>query len=268
MDYRLMQRQARIREMCGKYVYPWLKSLADENKRKQNFPLFLSDYYSDPKDKEVAEAAALLLPLEKNRQKYLIELHNIIGDNPRNMVEKRAFFHLAGKHGILRVPSLNGNALIGVLDWTWETCIRDKIPLEYAILGELGIISRKHATPLADVCPNEDMRLKMELLLCKMTAIDGIWDFMDVENLPCPLTPQTMKILRAYSPIENSVTYDNAHNVINFLGFKKQVDFMFCTWEYESVRKKNKKIIDDFEKKIAKWYKMGLIKSNIKPPIV
>lgn len=267
MDYRLMQRQARIREMCGKYVYPWLKSLADENKRKQDFPLFLSDYYSDPKDKEVAEAVALLLPLGENREKYIIELRNILGDSPRDMVEKRAFFHLANRRGILRAPTLNGNYIINALDWTWETCVKDRIPLEYAVLGELGIINRQHTTPMSSVYPESNAVQKMEFILNKMTMIDGLWHFMEIDNLPCPLTAETMRILKVYYPIENGVTCDNINSIIRFFGFERPVDFMFCVWEYEKLRKREKDKISAFELSIGKWYKKGAMKPDIKPPV-
>lgn len=268
MDFRLAQRRARIKDLCGRHIYPWLVKLAERNKEQRNFPLFVGDYYDDIKDKEVAEAAALLIPFKDSRDKYLIELHNIIGDSPRKMIENRAFLHLAGKRGILRAPRLSGNAVIRALDWAWETCVRDKIPLEYAILGELGIINRRHTTPADDVFPQKDLKIKMGTLLFKMAAIESLWDFLDIKDIPCPMTPESVRLAKAYYPIEDGVTNANMPDVIKFFGFKNTSDFMFCVWEYESLRKKYKSVMEHFERKIHMSYKKGIIIPNLKPPVI
>lgn len=268
MDPRMRQRKARLLDICQGYIYPWLVGLAGRNRKSGNFPLFLGDFYGSPKDKEVAEAAALLFPLEPGRDNYLMRMRNILGDNPRDMVESRAFVNYGGK---LRMSAFHSESVIfNVLDWIWETCCRDKVPLEYVVLGELGYVRPYHMTPLSAVFPLKDMKIKLELLLNKMSPIDGfgtgMWHFLDIGRLPCPMTKDVLKVMKAYFPIENGMS-ESPSEIIKFFGFERQCDFLYSVWEYERLRKQQKKEITAQEKMIHRWYKSARIMVNLRPKL-
>lgn len=264
MDYRLKQRQARLREMCGKYVYPWIIGLAEKYKQDGIYPLFLGDYYTERLDKETAEVVGLLIPIRNpaKRDAYITELRNIIGHHPWEMICNRKFLHIAKLSTVLGNQGINGVTLFNLLDWFWEVCCQDKIPLEYVVLGELGIIKRYHKRSIREIIDFKDLNLRLQILLAKMTLCDGfgvgLWNFLPPEDVPCPMLDFVSRFLKSYYLIENG----RLDEAIDFIGFKKPCDALFASMEYNRQKKENEKSFIAQEMRLKKWYKGCRLRYN------
>lgn len=270
MDYRTLRRRAKIKEICAKNVYPWLREVGEKFKRFGAYPLCLSDYYKDPMDKQVAEMVSLMIP-PNNRQKLLIHFFNILGDSLWERVKNRNFMEFAREGWISTAVCLNSSLLFNVLDWIWEACCAERVPPEYVILGEMGIITRHHRTPLEHVLPLQEMRYRLELLLAKMTLRDGfgvgLWEFLPEESIPCPFNSENKKVLSTFYPIQRDMKAGNEPNILSFMGFEKQIDFLYSAWGYQYLKKKEPRATSDFEKKLDKWRRSLLIRQNLRVEI-
>lgn len=266
MDLGLKQRRARLYEMCGKNIYPWLVEVGEKVVRRGLFPMNLCDFYTDPVDKEVAGIIDLVMPIN-NKNGYIIETRNMLGGSLWELVKNRNFMFLTENRRILRNSALTTATIFNILDWVWEVTREDKVSLEYAVLGELGITRMFHKSPMAEVVPNKgDLHQKLEILLAKMTLKDGfgvgLWDSVEEESLACPYLPSVRKTLHAFYPISKRVPSDEVADIISFFGFKKQIDFLFSSWGYEYVTRHEPQATASFEKTLAKCYRKGYITYN------
>ena len=267
-EYAIRQKRARLKDICGKFVYPWLVGLAKKNKEEKAFPLCLGDYYGNQLDKEVAEAVALLVPFNKNRAKYMTGLHNMLGDSPWEMVKNRAFLGLMGSQPLFKNLNLTRNTVVNILDWFWDTCYKKRIPLEYVVLGELGVIKPPHEVPLTSVAPVSGLRYKLGVLLAKMTLTDdfgvGMWSYFKPKNVPCPICVKQRKLLRAYYPICGvSLSDKDAGSIIDFIGFEKRIDFLYAYWEYERLAEKYGEELKSQEEKLLRWNNLDAIRFDL-----
>ena len=266
MNYRLERKKAKLDEICSKNVYPWLRDVGMKFKDFAAYPLCLSDYYKRPMDKQVAEVVSLLAP-QKGRDKYIMALYRLLGKSPWLKVRRRNFMELSSNKSTLKNPFLKDALIFNLLDWIWEVTCEDKVPLEYAILGELGIIKRHHKTPLKNVIDLSDMRYRLEMVLVKMTLRDGygtgLWKFLQEEDLPCPLTNDVRKVMSVFYPIIRGVNEENAPDILSFMGFEKQVDFLYSAWGYQYLRRHEPEATRAFENRLNKWSKSLYVKVNL-----
>lgn len=266
VDYRKQQRQTRLREICSKYVYPWLKEVGVKFKAFGAYPLCLSDYYTDSMDKQVAEVVSLMAPLIA-RDKYIMDLHRVLGTSPWNMVRKRDFLELLNDKTLSNSPSFNNRLLFNLLDWVWEVSCQDKVPLEYVILGELDIIKKHHKRSITEVLDSPDLKFKMENVLVKMSLRDGygvgLWDFLPEDELPYPLDKEMLSVLKAFYPIPNGTKKDEIPEALSFIGFDKKVDFLYAAWGYQFLRRHEPVATYKFEKKLKMWYNSLYIKYDL-----
>lgn len=267
MNYKTRQKQAKLQEICGKHVYPWFIDLGEKFKRFGGFQLCLSDYYKNPMDKQVAEIFSIIAP-KNGREKYLTEFRNILGNSPWEKIKNRDFMEFTKEGLILGNPFFTHSLIFNVLDWLWEVSCEDKVPFEYVILGELGIIKRHHSTPLKNVFSVSDIKYRLEMVLVKLTLRDGfgagIWHFLEEEDLPCPLSTELRKIMFVFYPIKMDMTKENESNIISFIGFEKKVNFLYSAWGYQYLRKKKPQETAKFEKKLKKWTNDLQLRYNMK----
>ena len=87
-NYAFIQRRNIMWEY-GEKVYLWLKGIGERYKASGNFPLFLTDYYSDADDIEIAGLVEMLIPTDYKRVVRVPILREILGDNPSKMLFER-----------------------------------------------------------------------------------------------------------------------------------------------------------------------------------
>lgn len=269
MNYRLERRKAKLDDVCSKYVYPWLRDVSTKAKAYGAYPLCLCDYYKDPLDKQAAELVCLPLPI-KGREKYIIELHNRFGTSLWDKITKRDFMELTKPGIMMQNPHLNNAVFFNLFDWIWEVCYEERVPFEYVVLGELDIIKPQHSRPLSTVCEIADLRLKLQMILVKMTLKDGygtgLWEFFQEENLPCPLIESVREALSIFYPICN-VKEELMPEITSFIGFEKQIDFLYAAWGYQRLREAEPEITAAFERRLLGWSKSLMVRYNLKVPI-
>ena len=266
MDYKLERGKARLEDLCSKNVYPWLREMGEKFKAFGAYPLCLSDYYTDPMDKQVAETVGLLVPPTR-RDSHIMKLRKILGDSPWEKVRQRNFMELAERGRTMGFPFLRDSVLFNFLDWIWDVTCEDRVPLEYAILGELGIINRHHKTPLDSVFIHSDIRYRMEMLLVKMALQDGygagLWKFLPEEELPCPLDTETRRILALFYPIRGGIKEETLNDVLSFLGYEKRVNFLYSAWGYRYLRRHEKESVKKFETKFKWLWKTMMLRRDM-----
>lgn len=248
--------------MCTPNVYPWFISIGEKYIKKWGMPRTLGDYYADLKDREIAEIVGLVIP-ENNREMYITELHNILGDNLWEMVKNRSFIHLTSIKKTLGNIFINGSLLFNILDWAWETCVEKRATIEYAVLGELGYINKKYASPLGDVIIHSNLHERLQMMLIKMT-IEGRWDFLERNQLPCPCTPENKSVMRVFYPIGKGIPDEDFSEIIKFVGFKDDVDALFSIMAYRILMDKQPQEIELFRKRVSRWYYRCYMKSKLR----
>lgn len=267
MTYKIQRRQAKLKEICGKHVYPWLRDVGKKFKEFGAFPISLSDYYSDPMDKQIAEFFSLIIP-ENNKQKYITILYNQLGHSLWERIKNRDFLAFSDKGLVFGNTRLSRTKVYGLLDWLWEVCCVERVPLEYVVLGELGIVRRYHSAPLKGLVPTSFMTCRLETILAKMTLRDGfgcgLWHFLPEESLPCPLDEETYKVLSIFYPIKNDRSREGASRIFSFMGFDRDIDFLYAAWGYLYIKKRNPEAAAAFEKKLNRWFKDLRIRENLK----
>ncbi len=268
MDYRLRQYRARIRELCAPHVYTWLRELGDAVRESGAYPISLCDYYADPRDKEVAGVVGLLVP-SRRPENYIFELRHILGDSPSAMVESRAFLHLNESRKILdnRGIGVGFSDVFNVLDWIWAVRHKRGLPLEQAIISELGYIKKSHAEPLSLVIPNTDFLNRLRMLLAKMAMKGGygagIWSYLDERVLSLPDTRGIRDVMRRYFPMNKRLRDRNINDIASFMGFDKPINFLYTYWGYGYAVAAFPAEVEALERKIEKSYGSLRIKTPL-----
>lgn len=253
VDYRKLQRQSRLRELCAKHVYPWLRSLGEYSKENGIYPLSFSDLYADARDKEIATVIEALIPMSR-REMYLMEFRNILGTSLHDKIKRRDFMEFANQDTILGALSLKKSQLFNLLDWIWSVIVADNVSLEYAVLGELGYIRRIHKMPLIDAMDFSDQQFRLEMSLVKMSLRSGygcgLWDYLEEDELPCPINADIQRMLKTYYPIYPCLS---PQEMIEFIGIENPVDTLYVYWGYTWAKKLHTLEMEKFEKKLKRW---------------
>lgn len=268
-DFRTMQRRARIKEICAPYVYPWLRSLGEAVKREGAYPISLCDYYPSPQDKEVAGVVELLAPT-KRREQYIFVLHGILGDNPSAMVAERNFMHLNDSRKLLNNTGLgvSKSDILNILDWVWSVRHKRGLPLEQAVLGEMGLIKKSHAEDLLVLIPGTHAKYRLTMLLAKMGMRDGygagLWEYIKESELPLYLTRGIRDFVSRYYLDNRDIKTWGVANVAKFMGFDVPVELLYAYWGYEHARAVIPDELNALEKKIEKWYNSLRVRTALK----
>lgn len=265
MDYRRRQRELRLRELCSRFVYPWLVSLGGYAKDNGIYPLSLSDFYADPRDKEIAAVVEAVLPLSR-RESYITEVKNLLGSGLHERVLHRDFMDFSKNDMILSAMNFRTSQVYNILDWIWSAIVVDRIPLEYAVLGELDIIKRQHSEPLADVMDFTDQHLRLERVLAKMTLKGGYgcgqWDFLEESELPCPWSVEIRKMLKSYCPIP----FMSENDMADFVGLPRRIDALYVYWGHEWLAQRHGTELEKFQRKLRRWYEPSKLRYDLRVP--
>lgn len=234
-EYRLLQRRRLFSE-----TFPiwWLKKLAGEYKEHCALPLSLCDYYDKKEDIEVAAVVECLLrePLDDSpkRNDDIIELRNIIGKNPSEMVRTRNFLHILpsdekdielGSSGILLTDIFN------TLDWIWEIRVKIGATIEDAI-------TKKSYPSLSERIERNIPMASTHLLLMRMCLDDGIgkgiWHSVSPEDIPCPQDKSLIRLVRKLYSV-GRMREEDLDEVVSFLGFDIPCEFVYAYWGYRKL---------------------------------
>lgn len=255
MDYRQRQRLARLKDICGKHVYPWFVEIGKLAKRHGVYPVSFCDYYTSKQDKEIAAIIELLMP-EKNRITSLIELRNLLGNDLWSMVEERSFLQF-NRQGKLKC-GISYYDITHAFDWIWFVCVSERIPMEYVIMGELGIIKKRPETDITVSIERNNLNERLYLMLAKMVMKDGwgagLWNFLKEKNLHVHTTLEMRKVLRALFPIENGLKIMPTDDILRYMGFEKPIDFLYSYWAYRHIEERESQTVKSLEKRIKQWY--------------
>lgn len=226
----------------SKYAWPWLRAVGDKVKEKGLFPLTLADMYQNNEDREVAVFLDLLIPWSATRTQYVIELRNIIGSTPSEMIRRRLFasiFSPEDNTKILNNPFLTHSVISQIMDWIWDKKYRQLKSMEYVATreyqGDIGLSeSVKAFLPIQ--C---DTGSRLAFLIAKMSLADGfgigVWDKISPEYLPLPLTKDIVLLLRKFYKLE-SFTKSNVGEILQYMGWERPIEFIYTSWGIERMR--------------------------------
>lgn len=259
-NYAFIQRRNIMWEY-GEKVYLWLKEIGERYKASGNFPLFLTDYYSDADDIEIAGLVEMLIPTDYKRVVRVPILREILGDNPSKMLFERDFneYSMRAEERLFKGSKKFFSDLIILLDRIWYIKHDQQVPLEYAVLSELGLQKANNFRILETIGDTKKEREKLWLLLAKMTLKDGfgkgIWNSTPIEDLHCPELIGVKKLVNSFYFIRGaSVKNDDMQDVIRFMGYDSPVEFLYTFWGYRSVRLSNEPSFEHFEKRFKTLY--------------
>ena len=250
MDLALRQKELKLKDLCARYVYPWLIELGEKAKKHNIMPLSLSDFYDNPKEIEVAAILDLALPV-CHKDNYVLILKNTLNGNLWEKATTRNFMEFNSTIPIMK--KVERFRVFNIFDWIWSVVERDKVSLEDAILAERGIIERRHKELLSNVVSLGDFEYRLDLLIARMT-LNGIWATIDKAHLSCPLNSKARNLLRVMYPLTSKIRPLDENYVIEFIGFKQPIDFMYAYLGYERVRALHPTLVNKFEKKLYKWW--------------
>ena len=256
-DYKLYQNRLQLKGM-GSYAIGWLMSLGQKVKESGDYPISLTDYYTEKDDIEIAAVVELVIPERLNRRTdYVTELHNLIGPHPAQMVRERNFMHLNRRNSakdryILRCTTITKDEVFNLLDWCWKM---------YQGNQAIEDIMNKYRNPFQDIPNIFQAEEKIKLMKMRLKSKDGIgkglWKADDDEYLSCPFFDYTYHTLRAFYPIEN-IKAGSTDEIIEWLGFSPPSDFLYACWGYEKMKHgPHKEKLERFERVFARRFKNG-----------
>ena len=232
----------------GKNNKQWLQCLADECKAQNAWGLTifsLVDFYSDPKDKEVAMVCCLLLSENEHILKQHEAMYQILGKNPfETLIVNRGFTDLSsGESQNVRLP--------GTFKFNWHIA---KLLSRYSeIIEEYGSVescinelldSHRFFSPytaLVNLFPCQQPQYKLNLLLLIMAGRDGMglgmWNFPD-ETLICPENKSLIEFVELWFPdfYRCGLTFDKA---VNSIGLNSQLDLFYAYLGFKALKAVN-----------------------------
>lgn len=240
-EYKILQMRRVMAERCV-LLYKWLQYKGMEYKEGGVFPLSLTDYYKNPKDIEAAAIIETLIPnpLGKagTRNDYITEIHNLLGDSLSDVIADRRFLNVLptkASDGLFSMFGVQKKDLFNMLDWIWEVREDKGIPLEYAFGVYAGVIKSSSAnyTDIPDIRDRISYKLSpaaIRMSLIRLCAKDGIgkgvWNNITKNDIPCPVTPDVLKLVRSFYPIEKIGEAD-VDEVLSYFGFSPICDFVY-----------------------------------------
>ena len=240
-DNRLLSRRRQLTEI-GRYAFPWLIEAGKREKENGVFPVRLTDYYKKRDDVEVAGFVELLIPDGKSRERLILEIRSLIGDEPWKMVTDRLFLTMSptdDEEQWLNKPTLSKRDVMALMEWIYDVRVRKNESLEYVLQCELKG-RRTDIGSLTDVIGKSiAARQRMHLLMAEMTINDGfgkgLWTSIPVESLQCPLTNDVLLLLCHFYRLEK-IDESNVNEILEFIGFDRPVDFLYTTWAVMRMR--------------------------------
>jgi hypothetical protein len=247
---------------------PWLKELAAWYKAKGEFPLFptfIADYYTDPKDKEIALFSSLLMSDNDRVYEQVQDMRSLITEHPYKWFTERGFVSL----------SLGANqqkALVG-----YRLCRYWKIAYLMNWLYGLANGSKEQGTfekhfthdtkdSLEELKKLElhigDFRLRFLSLVLRTSDGFGAGLWNSCQSLVrCPLTESVKEFLTMWFPDYHTrgLTEDEA---IGQFGFERDCDFFYAMLAWKELCRKKPKECKLYARKYRTWYDLGCRKKK------
>jgi hypothetical protein len=146
-----------------------------------------------------------------------------------------------------------------LLDRIWYIKHDQQVPIEYAVLSELGLQNYRNYGILDTIDNTKKQHEKLWLFLAKMTLKDGfgkgIWNSTPIEDLHCPELGGVKKMVNSFYLIRGaSINSSDMQDIIRFMGYDSPVEFLYTFWGYRSVRLSNEPSFEHFEKRFKTLY--------------
>ena len=231
-DYREVQQRRFLSEFAV-YHYDWLRRIgaAWKERGEYDFDRFaLMDYYTEPKDVELAGYVSLLTTDNQRLHDQVTDLYNIIGDHPWPWFQERAFITLSlpdVAHERIIGGSRTKADLFNLLDWVWGFFFDHGEP----------------RTSLSGIVNIQDEPYMTAMLNMRLTKHDGIGRGVrpdDGEEMPCPMNRPMLELIRTFYPCYGChglrVSYNTADDVLQFMGFDDPTEFVYTFQGYQRMQ--------------------------------
>ena len=249
---------------------PWLQELADAYKKRGEFGIhqfMLADYYTVPKDKELALFASLVVSENDNVLMQVQHLREILTDSPTQWYNNRGFVSLGiGRNQDKRI---NGGGvqywkLSRLMQQIWfaehenwgnETKAWD---LESEILRTMRLHSCTPFCALTGIFDDVQGPLlwNCNLLLIRLFRSDGLgmglWGH-GTETLLCPWRSDMTQFLATWFPDFRRYSI-NRQDCVKLFGLKDDVDFFYAYMGYKELQKRSPKECSEYATTYLRWY--------------
>lgn len=236
-----------------KYIRPWLHELSKRYKDRGEFPPYavrlLPLYYTEPRDKEVAVLASILINERGNVASRVADFRMMLGDSPYDWLRSRAYTNLG---------------LGNKMDLMTGKCVNRRIA-EYFDLLHDNWAERQEKLPMIikSVFQKQFCYERLNTLRLVLGAPDGLgldlWATMP-PGPQCPLTSDAKTLLVSFFP--DYRRYGTPDEAIRLFGFDRDSDFLYAAlaWKELCVSKTSQclRLIKSFQAK----YKNGITEAR------
>jgi len=249
-DIRRKTMRAFFAQFARKHI-PFLHEVARQCKESGDFGIhsfLLPDYYKEPKDKELALFACLLINPKKEVRVQTKLLKKKFGESVFEWYEKRKFVSMG--MGRNQNKRLGGKIpywqIAELFNRIWEIehpCDGVYTDMESEVLTLMRVnkwTAEESLRYLFDGLskPNDyDYRLRM-LLVCLFRKDGfgyGLWGNGN-EDISCPWTPRLTSFLKEWMPDYRK--YGDKDECVSFFQFDDNIDFIYAMLGYNKIRKK------------------------------
>lgn len=269
----------------SKWHRKWMQELADRYKERGEFGVhqfMLADYYTEPKDKELALFASLVVSDNDNVLMQVQHLKEILTESPSQWYKDRGFVWLG--MGRNQDKHINGG---GAPYWRLARLMQRMWSIDYSLYYEddngmkslclandvesevLSIIKGGYVSPFAaltslfsdsSVC---NPLWSYNLLLLRLFRSDGLgmglWGRGN-EPLSCPWKPDMTLFLSTWFPDYRRYS-SNRQDCVKLFGLKDDVDFFYAYLGYKELQKRNPKECSNYATTYLRWYE-GTVKKK------
>ena len=262
----------------SKWHRPWLQELADAYKKRGEFGIhqfMLADYYTVPKDKELALFASLVVSENDNVLMQVQHLREILTDSPTQWYKNRGFVWLG--MGCNQDKHINGG---GAPYWRLARLMQRMWSIDYSLYYEnddgtkdlclaldvesevLSIIRGGNSSPFAALTylfTDSGVRNPLwsyNLLLLRLFRSDGLgmglWGH-GTETLLCPWRSEMTQFLATWFPDFRRYS-SNRQDCVKLFGLKDDVDFFYAYMGYKELQKRSPKECSEYATTYLRWY--------------
>lgn len=258
-----------------RFHMPWMQELADKYKEKGTFGIYLftlADYYTEPKDQELATFASLLISDNDSIRRQIKALRTLLTDSPSEWYSKRKFVNLSigrKQNKVIKgskIPYWEVAALFNRI-WDIEHPNPDDIKYYgndiesevYKIKQSLGCDAFHALSYLLDgVIDVKDIEWKLRVALIRLCRKDGIglglWGYGD-EPLTFPFEKKMRTFIKTWMPDYRK--YGDIEECVSLFELRDSVDFWYAFHGYKELQKKHPKECRRYATRYMKWYESG-----------
>ena len=263
------------------YHREWMQKLADKVKERGEYGIhrfMLADYYQNPKDKELALMASLVISENDNILMQVEHLKQLLTDDPTSWYNDRGFVSLGINKN--RTKTINGSGqpmwkLANVFGRVWDiehptvaghapTIYMDQTDFESEVLTTIRN-NRTNAWGaltyyLTDVGIGH-FYWSLNFLALRLFRRDGLgmglWGRGD-EELLCPWNSELSLFLKTWFPDFRRV--GTPEFCVKQFELRDDLDFFYAWLGYKELQKRNPKACSEYSTKYLRWYDLGIKK--------